>query len=97
MVNLNKNGMVPSCFDEVFVFVVFTTASPAGADGGSGYLAPAAVATGCTFQAEQKSVVHSTTTRQLSGVQKRRASSSDLSVFSLKTACVCSACRRPVL
>ncbi|EID64923.1 hypothetical protein ECW26_45540 [Escherichia coli W26] len=98
MVNLNKNDMVPSCFVRGLLFLLFLrTASPAGADGGSGYPCasgsgyrvhvPGGTEIGCCIVPPQGSYPACRSVGQ---------AHRDLSVFSLKTACVCSACRRPV-
>lgn len=97
MVNLNKTTWSLPVLTRSFVFVVFTTASPAGADGGSGY--PCASGSGYRVHVPGETEIGCCIVPPQGSYPACRSvgqAHRDLSVFSLKTACVCSACRRPV-
>lgn len=97
MVNLTKKNTAPTCFDEVFCFVVFTTASPVDADGGS--CCPCASGSGCREHAPVGTEIGCRVVPPRDSYPACRnvgQAHRGLSVFSLKTACVCSVRRRPV-
>ncbi len=90
-------GIFQKSADSLLSFVVFTTASPAGADGGSGY--PCASGSGYRVHVPGETEIGCCIVPPQGSYPACRSvgqAHRDLSVFSLKTACVCSACRRPV-